>query len=100
MHGPELSSSYIVQHQQAERRERQRWMIGIGLVVLHLVYFLGPLLPVAAVRAWLPLFAWFPPVFALIVLVLACGRLWQWQHRRQQYRAFVPIPLPEESQRP
>ena len=100
MQGPERTASSIAQHQQAERRQRQLWTVGMGLIVLHMVYFLVPLLPNATVRAWFPVCAFLPPLFALVFLVCVGVWLSHWRRRRQQHDAFVPIPLPEEDHRP
>ena len=84
--------SYIEEKARADRQRHLRVRLLLLLGLLHLVYFLLPLLPFAGTRAVVPALALLPPLFAtsyLLMLLLAMRRWWR---QRQQATQFVPIP--------
>lgn len=88
--------SYIDARERADRRQHLQARLALLLAVLHILYFLVPVLPFAHVRAAVPLLLWLPPLCTVLCLWYGLCVLRQWSHRRQQRTQFVPIPPVEE----
>ena len=89
--------SSITAHETAERRQRRAWSLGLLFVSLHILYFGFPVLPFAEARAWFPVLAFLPPLFALGYAFAVVRALRRWRRTRETSTAFVPIPPREES---
>lgn len=74
--------SSIAARERAMRRSHLRARLLVLLVMLHGVYFLVPVLPVAQTRALLPWLLWLPPLFAVTVLFYGCLALRHWSQQR------------------
>ena len=62
--------SYIEEKARADRQRHLRVRLLLLLGLLHLVYFLLPLLPFAGTRAVVPALALLPPLFATSYLLM------------------------------
>lgn len=93
---PATVPSYIDAWARADRRHHLRARLLLLIAVLHVIYFLAPLLPFPQIRAVVPLLLWLPPL--VTVLCVSCGlsTLRRWSQRRHQSTQFVPIPPLEE----
>ena len=90
-------ASYIAAHEAAERQQRRRWSLWLLFVGLHIGYFAFPVLPVAGARAWFPLLAVLPPLFALGYTLAVVRVLRRWRRTRETSATFLPIPPRDET---
>jgi hypothetical protein len=89
--------SYIAAHEAAERQQRRAWSLWLLFVGLHLGYFAFPVLPFAGARAWFPLLAVLPPVFALGYTLAVVRVVRGWRRTRESSATFLPIPPRQET---
>lgn len=88
--------SYIEARQQAERYARLRARLLVVIALLHLGYFLIPVLPCALCRAVVPLFLWLPPLFAVLALLWLWVAVRRWVRRCRHTTRFIPLPPLED----
>jgi hypothetical protein len=89
--------SSIAAHEAAERQQRRAWSRWLLFVGLHLGYFAFPVLPCAGARAWFPLLAVLPPVFALGYALAVVRAVRRWRRTRERSATFLPVPPREET---
>ena len=87
----------IAENEQSHRQQRRRWLLLLGLMLLHGVYFGFPLLPFAPVGDFFPVLASLPPLFAVSYGFFGCTALRRRWQRSQAKQEFVPLPPVEES---
>ena len=88
--------SYIEERQRADRYSRVRARLLVVLALLHVAYFIVPLLPCASCRVVVPWVLWLPPMCVALVLLSLTVSIRRWVHHRRQAAHFIPLPLLEE----
>jgi hypothetical protein len=84
--------SSIAARQRADRSSRLRARLLMLIVLLHVAYFLVPILPCASCRAVGPWLLWLPPACVALVCISLYMMIRRWVAQRRQATQFMHLP--------